>query len=170
MTAEDQTQSTKRRRNRVAIQPIHLQERDLDMLLSISHGRYLSVSALEWLHYPGWRECYKAYLDDRKIDTSATYYPAPKLYKRLRALREGPTPFVYRLARSVERATVVFNRLPDAYALTEAGAELLCAHRGFELAQLWYEEPRKRASKNFEHSVAIGSIELLASQFSQPVM
>jgi hypothetical protein len=157
MTTGQQRQMTKRQRNRAVIQPIHLQERDLDMLLSISAGRYLTVPAIEWLHYPGWRERYKAYLDHRKTDASATYYPAPKLYKRLRALREAPTPLVYRLARSVERATVVFNRLPDAYVLTEAGAELLCERRGFELDQLWYEDPRKRAIKNFEHSVAIGT-------------
>jgi hypothetical protein len=157
MTIDERPPSAKRRRNRSTVQPIRLQERDLDMLLSISHGRYLPVPAIEWLHYPGWRERYKAYLDGRKTDASSAYYPAPKLYKRLRALREAPTPFVYRLARSVERATVVFNRLPDAYVLTEAGAELLCAQRGFELEQLWYEDPRKRAIKNFEHSVAIGT-------------
>ena len=157
MTTEEQTQPVKRRRNRTAVQPIRLQERDLDMLRSISTGRYLSVPAIEWLHYPGWRERYKVYFEQRKTDAAATFYPTPKLYKRLRALREGPTPFVYRLARSVERATVVFNRLPDAYVLTEAGAELLCARRGYELEQLWYEDPRKRSIKNFEHSVAIGT-------------
>ena len=117
------------------------------MLLSISVGRYLSVPAIEWLHYPGWRERYKVYLEERKIDTTATFYPTPKVYKRLRALREGPMPFVHRVARSVERATVVFNRLPDAYVLAEAGAELLCSRRGYELENLWYEDPRKRRSR-----------------------
>jgi hypothetical protein len=39
MTIEEQTPTTKRQRNRTAVQPIHLQERDLDMLLSISIGR-----------------------------------------------------------------------------------------------------------------------------------
>ena len=47
MTTGEQTQTTKRRRNRAAVQPILLQERDLDMLLSISVGRYLSVPAIE---------------------------------------------------------------------------------------------------------------------------
>jgi hypothetical protein len=157
MTIEEQSQPTKRRRNRAVVQPIRLQERDLDMLLSISIGRYLPVPAIEWLHYPAWRGRYKAYLDQRETDAAATFYPTPKLYKRLRAMREGSMPLVNRLVRSVERATVVFNRLPDAYALTEAGAELLCMRRGYEMDELWYEDPRKRSIKNFEHSVAIGT-------------
>lgn len=157
MTIDEQSQPAKRRRNRTAVQPIHLQGRDLDMLLSLSAGRYLTVPAIEWLHYPGWRERYKAYFDQRKTDPAATCYPTPKLYTRLRALREDALPLVFRLARSVERATIVFNRLPDAYVLSEAGAELLCMRRDYELDQLWYEDPRKRSIKNFEHSVAIGT-------------
>jgi hypothetical protein len=157
MTIEEQAQPAKRRRNRTAVQPIRLQERDLDMLLSISVGRYLSVPAIEWLHYPAWRERYRAFLEQQKTDPAATFYPTPKLYTRLRALRDGSSPLVQRLMRSVERASVVFNRLPDAYVLTEAGAELLCTRRGYELDQLWYEDPRKRSIKNFEHSVAIGT-------------
>ena len=50
MTTEEQAQPAKRQRNRAAVQPIRLQERDLDMPLSISVGRYLSVPAIEWLH------------------------------------------------------------------------------------------------------------------------
>src|SRR4051812_36234280 len=35
-------------------QHIRLQERDLDVLLSLSIARYLSVCAIEWLHYNDW--------------------------------------------------------------------------------------------------------------------
>ena len=52
---------------------------------------------------------------------------------------------------------MVYNRLPDAYTLTGAGASLLCARRGYELDDLWYEDPRRRSIKNFEHSVSIGT-------------
>jgi hypothetical protein len=146
----------KRQRSR-QVKPIRLQERDLDMLVSLSIGRYLSVPAIEWLHYPGWRDRYKVYLEKRKQDVAAEFYPAANIYHRLVALRAGPEPLVRRVARAAERASVVYNRLPDAYTLAEAGAGLLCSHRGFELAELWYEEGRKKSIKNLEHSVAIGT-------------
>ena len=152
----EQPQPEKRQRSR-QVKPIRLQERDLDMFVSLSIGRYLSVPAIEWLHYPGWRERYKAYLEKRKMDPTAVFYPAPNIYHRLVALRAGPEPLVHRVARTVERASVVYNRLPDAYTLTEAGAGLLCSRRGYELDDLWYEDPRRRSIKNFEHSVAIGT-------------
>ena len=93
------------------------------------------------------------------------------------ALRAGPEPFVHRVARSVERASIVYNRLPDAYTLTEAGAGLLCSRRGYELDDLWYEDPRRRSIKNFEHSVAIGTfyaalraaLEFTGQQIAAPV-
>ena len=155
-------QPQQRQRSR-QVKPIRLQERDLDLFASLSIARYLSVYAIEWLHYNGWRgtggwrERYKAFLEKRKIDPSAVYYPAPNIYHRMTALRAGPDPLVHRVARSVERASVVYNRLPDAYTLTGAGASLLCARRGYELDDLWYEDPRRRSIKNFEHSVSIGT-------------
>ena len=155
-------QPQQRQRNR-QIKPIRLQERDLDMFVSLSIARYLSVYAIEWLHFNGWRgtggrrERYKAFLEKRKSDSSAVYYPAPNIYHRLTALRASPVPLVHRVARSVERASVVYNRLPDAYTLTGFGASLLCSRRGYELDDLWYEDPRRRSIKNFEHSVSIGT-------------
>ena len=128
-------QPQQRQRSR-QVKPIRLQERDLDVCVSLSIARYLSVYAIEWLHFNGWRgaggwrERYKAFLEKRKSDPSAVYYPAPNIYHRLTALRAGPDPLVHRVARSVERASVVYNRLPDAYTLTGAGAFLLCARRG----------------------------------------
>lgn len=154
-------QPQQRRRSR-QVKPIRLQERDLDIFVSLSTARYLSVYAIEWLHFNGWhgtggwRERYKAFLEQRKSDPSAVYYPAPNIYHRLTALRAGPDPLVHRVVRSVERATVVYTRLPDAYTLTGSGASLLCARRGCELDDLWYEDPRRRSIKNFEHSVSIG--------------
>lgn len=145
----------KRTRSR-QVHPIRLQERDLDIFASLSIGRYLSVPAIEWLHYPSWRDRYKIYLAQRTPGSAAVFYPAPNIYHRLVALRSGPEPLVHRLARTVERAGVVYGRLPDAYTLAEAGASLLCSRRGVELSDLWYEDPRRRSIKNFEHSIAIG--------------
>ena len=50
---------------------------------------------------------------------------------------------VYRVVRAAERGSVVYTRLPDAYVLAEAGASLLCTRLGYELEQLWYEDPLK---------------------------
>jgi len=150
MTIEEQAQPAKRRHPRGVARPIRLQERDLDILLSLSVGRYLTVPAIEWLHWPGWRERYKNYLEERKTHQAA-------VYTRLIALRAGDDPLVYRVVRAAEQASLIYNRLPDAYVLAEAGAALLCLRRGYELGDLWYENPRKRSIKNFEHSVSIGT-------------
>jgi hypothetical protein len=137
--------------------PIRIQERDLDILFSLSVGRYLTAPAIEWLHYPGWRERFKAYLERRKTDSTAVYYPKSDVYRRLVALRTGEAPLVHRLVRVAEQGRHEFGRLLDAYYLGVAGARLLCTYRGHELSELWYEEGRERSLKNFEHGVAIGT-------------
>jgi hypothetical protein len=154
---EQSPQPVKRRHPRGVARPIRLQERDLDILLSLSVGRYLTVPAIEWLHWPGWRERYKVYLEQRKASPAAIFYPKPAVYTRLVALRAGDDPLVYRVVRAAEQGSVIYNRLPDAYVLAEAGAALLCLRRGYEMGDLWYENPRKRSIKNFEHSVSIGT-------------
>src|SRR6266540_6258371 len=157
MIDENPPSTPKHRGPRGVGRPIQIQERDLDILFSLSVGRYLTVPAIEWLHFPGWRERYKAYLEQRKTDPTAAFYPKSDVYRRLVALRAGNDPLTYRLVRAAEQASVVYSRLPDAYVLAEAGAALLCVQRDYELDELWYEDPRKRSIKNFEHSVAIGT-------------
>lgn len=109
------------------------------------------------LHFPTWRGHYQRYLEAQKAGAVERPYPQSRLYARIAALREASPPLVYRKMRVVEQASATFARLPDGYVLAERGAELLCQHRGYELDELWYERPRKRALKNFEHSVAIGT-------------
>jgi hypothetical protein len=157
MIDENQPIPPKRRGPRGVGRPIQIQERDLAILESLSVGRYLTAAAIEWLHYPGWRERYKAYLERQKTDESLFYRPLNHVYRRLVALRAGEVPLIYRLTRTNERARLAYTRLADAYVLAEAGAELLGAERGYDLDNLWYEDPRKRSIKNFEHSVAIGT-------------
>ncbi len=140
MTIDEQPAPAKRRHSRGVAVPIRLQARDLDILFSLSVGRYLTVPAIEWLHFPGWRERYKAYLEQRKTDPTAAFYPKSDVYRRLVALRAGNDPLTYRLVRAAEQASVVYSRLPDAYVLAEAGAALLCVQRDYELDELWYED------------------------------
>src|SRR6266540_6624502 len=156
MIDENSPSSPKRRGPRGVGRPIQIQERDLDILYSLSVGRYLTAPAIEWLHYPRWRERYKRYLDQQQSDESLIYRPTNEVYRRLVAMRAGEAPLVYRLTRTNERARLAYTRLADAYALAEAGAELLSTQRGYEMDDLWFEDPRKRSIKNFEHSVAIG--------------
>src|SRR5262245_16034087 len=157
MTDEHPPSSPKRRGPRGLGRPIQIQERDLDILYSLSVGRYLTAPAIEWLHYPTWRQRYRACLERQKTDAPLVYRPLNHVYRRLIGLRSGDAPLVYRLTRTNERARLAYARLADAYVLAEAGAELLCAQHGYELSDLWYEDPRKRSIKNFEHSVAIGT-------------
>jgi hypothetical protein len=71
---------------------LRLQERDLDLFVSLSIARYLSVYAIEWLRFNGWRrtggwrECNKAFLEKRKSDPSAVYCLAPNIYRCFTAL------------------------------------------------------------------------------------
>jgi hypothetical protein len=157
MTIDQQASPAKRRHPRGVAVPIRLQDRDLDILFSLSEGRYLTAPAIEWLHFPGWRDRYKVYLEQRKTNPTAAFYPKSDVYRCLVALRGGDNPLIYRMVRVAEQASQIYNRLPDAYVLAEAGAELLCAQRDYELDALWYEDPRKRSIKNFEHSVAIST-------------
>jgi hypothetical protein len=104
-----QNQSSTNRR----MQPIRLQERDLDTLESLSVGRYLPVHAIEWLHYPGWRERYKAYLEQRKADPSKIFYPSPNLYHRLVAMHTNNAPLLHRVVRLAERCLMSTRNVTD---------------------------------------------------------
>ena len=135
---------------------IRLQARDLDMLHSLGIARYLSVQGLEWLHVPTWRARWEAHRQNGEAGKRG-YYPLPNLYRRLEGLRGGG--YIVAVRRTVERATVVFSRLADVYALTEAGAELLADQRpGVDLDSLIWEGQRPRALQNLEHTVSIASV------------
>ena len=131
---------------------IQLQPRDLGMLASISTGRMLTAEALEWLHFPSWRRRFRAYQEAH--GNADGYAPAPDLYRRLAAMTAAG--YVRTIARTTERARWAHHRLPNAYTLTEAGAELLVTRAGYDRATLWAAESRERSLKNLEHSLVIG--------------
>src|SRR6266542_2460706 len=107
MTIDEQPAPAKRRHSRGVAVPIRLQARDLDILGSLSVGRYLTVPAIEWLHFPAWRERYKAYLEQRKTDPAVAFYPKSDVYRRLVALRAGDDPLIYRMVWAAEGADVL---------------------------------------------------------------
>src|SRR5687767_6607534 len=108
MIDEHASPPAKPRHPRGVGRPIRLQEQDLEVLRSLSEGRYLTVPAIEWLHWPSWRERYKVYLDKRKTNPAATFFPASDVYSRLVALRAGDAPMLYRVIRAAERGSVVY--------------------------------------------------------------
>jgi hypothetical protein len=65
-------------------------------------------------------------------------------------------PLITRLDRLSERARHATGRLRGVYALTEDGAEEVAEARGVEMSTLWYEDGRRRSSRNLVHSAEIG--------------
>jgi hypothetical protein len=141
---------------RVRRKAILIQERDLDMLSSIACGRVLTTEPLEWLHFASWRTRYRNYAACHDGTDTPGYQPNSNLYRRLRGLCAGQ--FVRRITRALNQGRTAYYRLPDAYVLTEAGAELLCERRGVERRSLWYTPARARAIQNLDHAVAIGRL------------
>lgn len=129
---------------------IRLQQRDIDILHSLAVGRYLTVQAIEWLHFPTWWSRWQQH----QASGVKAYYPLPNVYKRLEGLRAGG--MVQSIKRTADRASLVFQRLADVYALTEAGADLLFEHR--DLDHVEYTDTKKRSLTHLEHSVAIAMV------------
>ena len=136
---------------------IRLQSRDLDMLYSLGTARYLSVQALEWLHFPSWRARWEAHQNSSEAKDKRGYYPQPNVYYRLDGLRGGG--YVTVIRRTVDRASVVFSRLADLYAVTEAGIELLASYRPeLDADELVWEGQRPRSLQTLEHTAAIATL------------
>src|SRR3954452_9366083 len=100
-----------------------LQERDLEMLRSIADARLLTAEALEWLHFASWRTRYRRCMEQQREHQTTRYQASSNLYRRLRGLCDGHSG--QRVTRVVAAASTTFYRVPDAYGLTAAGAELL---------------------------------------------
>jgi hypothetical protein len=131
-----------------------LQERDLEMLRSLVDARLLTAEALEWLHFASWRTRYRRNMEQQDAPNAARYQASSNLYRRLRGLCDGHS--IQRVTRVVAAASTMFYRVPDAYGLTAAGAELLAAHGDVDATASI--APRKRAIQNLDHAVAIGRL------------
>jgi hypothetical protein len=145
-----QSQASTRKAHNIWIQP-----RDLEMLLSIGTTRMLTTQMLEWLHFASWRDRYKERIKEAEITSkTAAYRPARQVHERLAGMEHYG--LIMRSTRTADRGMTHFQRLPDVFALTHAGADLLCARLGVELRELSITERRARAIQNLEHSIAIG--------------
>jgi hypothetical protein len=129
--------------------------RDLEMLASIVVARYLTAEALEWLHWPTWRDRWKA---AQAAGKAAEYRPAPHLYRRLTHLVDAG--LLYKLRRPVERSWDTFGRAPDVYMLSPDGVEMLASyHPDWHIDDIVYPtRKRERSYQNIAHGVAIGQL------------
>ncbi len=128
-------------------------KRDLDMLASIVVARYLTAEALEWLHWPTWRDRWKA---AQAADKAEVYRPAPHLYRRLNHLVDAG--LLYKLRRPIERSWDTFGRAPDVYMLSPDGVEMLAGyHPDWTIDDIVYPtRKRERSYQNIAHGTAIG--------------
>jgi hypothetical protein len=127
---------------------LRITERDIAILHSLSTARFLTAQAIEWLHFPDWRARWE------QQSAAGRYYPAPRVYGRLRQLEQQN--LIYRIVRPISVASIAAQRDDNAYALREGGAEVLAEARGCSLDDIWYEDVRERSIQNLTHSVLIG--------------
>src|SRR5688572_1451547 len=119
---------------------LRITERDIAMLHSLSTARFLTAQAIEWLHFPDWRARWEQHT------RACRYYPAPRVYGRLRQLEQQN--LIYRIVRPISVASVAAQRDDNAYALREPGAEVLAETHGCSLDDIWYEDVRERSVQN----------------------
>jgi hypothetical protein len=144
---------TPKRRSPKPQPPFLLTARDLDLLESVSAARYLAIDALEWLHFPLWRERYAAW---QAQGGDSRYMASSHAYRRMRALIGAG--YAERVVRTAEHGVSYYQRVPDVYELTLKGAQLLHAERDVPLDQLHYGTGRKKAASTLEHHVLVGRV------------
>lgn len=125
--------------------------RDVAILASLADVRFLTVEHLQWLHWPErWRAGEQAAREANRPNRS------PKnAYARVAGL--ATHGLLVPIRRSVDRGVTEYRQLPNCYALSRAGAELLACQWGRSLDDFWYFERVRRAAAGLEHSLAIGA-------------
>lgn len=131
-----------------------LMRRDLEMFRSLAEARFLSVEALEWLHFPFWRGRYVQWQQRQAAGCDKPYIPSAQLYSRLRRMEAAK--LVWRTVRPVERAVRVFKCAPDLWALDQAGGEWLATYLGCDPDELDLPRPRLHSGDLQPHTALIG--------------
>lgn len=134
-------------------QNIHVTGRDIEILHSLLEGRYLTVEAIEWLHFPQWQTRWARHVSDAR---SARYEPCSQAYATIRRLERAG--LVKRLVRPTMLAIASFARAPDLMYVSERGIQLLAAHLEIEPLAVPYLERGIRSFRLLEHHAAVGRV------------
>jgi hypothetical protein len=126
------------------------------MLESIATARYLTAHALEWLHFPGWEERYRAW--QAAGPEAGGYGVSGRLYARLKRMREVDPPLVQRMVRPVALAVNRFERDLDAYCLGPGGVRVLWMAGRMGEQDVQAEPLCERSAQMLPHRVAIGTV------------
>lgn len=135
---------------------IRLTERDIAIFESLSTARFLTAEAIEWLHFPEWKERYRRWAQDTEPDKKP-YAISGRLYGRLKAFREANPPLVYRIVRPVALSYSRFQRDDDVYALAPGGADFVAEAGRIAHDEIWTERLRTRSAQTLAHSAYIGT-------------
>lgn len=128
---------------------LRLTERDIALFQSLAEGGYLTIEALEWLHYP-WRERWEA-AQAAKI----AYIPSRPLYSRLKRMRAAR--LVHQIVRPVAQASVYYRRAPNIYVLVREGADVVADATGQDVHSIRIEDIQNRSFTTLAHATDIGT-------------
>lgn len=141
--------STRRQPVRLALTP-----RDYAILHSLSEARYLTIDAIEWLHFPQWRTRWEQWVGQQQTGSDRRYKACTQAYTRVQQLSEAG--LVGHIIRPAMLAVNTYRREPDLFFLTEAGAHALADQTGVPLATLHFRAPRERSYALLPHHAAVG--------------
>ncbi|HEY0606144.1 MAG TPA: replication-relaxation family protein [Herpetosiphonaceae bacterium] len=132
------------------IRALRITDRDLAILQSLADARYLTIEALEWLHFPHRRGAWEAAYQAQQL-----YKPTSLLYNRMKRMHEAK--LVLRIQRPVALASSRFRREPDVYALAPDGATWLADATGIAASAMRADRLRERSFNTLAHGVGIGT-------------
>lgn len=132
------------------IRSLRLTDRDLAILRSLAEARYLTIEALEWVHFPHRRTAWEAAYQAQQL-----YKPTSLLYNRMKRMHEAK--LVLRIQRPVALASSRFRREPDVYALAPDGAAWVADATGMTVRAMRAERVRTRSFTTLTHAAAIGT-------------
>jgi len=119
---------------------VEVTDRDLAMFGSLADAQYLTVPAIEWLHYTGWRT--------RTGEDGGRVPAASWLYDRLRRLTRAG--YLQRLQRP--------GRAEIAYGLTARGAERLHVTTGRPEATIRYVAMPPESDEALQQRLDVGRV------------
>lgn len=133
------------------IRALRITDRDLAILQSLGAARYLTIEALEWVHFPDRRRHWEAAHHTQQHP----YLASRSLYDRMKRMHEAK--LVLRIQRPVALASRRYHREPDLFALAPDGAAWLADATGMVAPAMRADRVRARSFNTLAHAAAIGT-------------